>query len=1126
MIEKKSTFSNFSFLEQEWAPLAKIGKMAEYNFYKDPNTCIVKLRQFGEIVVNKVLDYERIEVKKNLKAYIKILKLKEEGLLREDIEGILDSLRDNGNEAVHSVYGDEDTANTLLSSAVILGAWFKEIYGNDHSFQSKSIEYRKPKNIDYEKKYQKLVERTAEIEKELENIKINPYLKTKEERKKAIFQKERIELTEKQTRLIIDKRLGDAGWEVNTQLLNYKLNKTLPEKKRNMAIAEWPCIKENGKIGYVDYALFVGEKLYGVLEAKKFNMDIATALNNDACIYAKGIKIDNLLNKDGQKIQNIDFCEGAPFGEYKVPFLFASNGREYSKELPEKSGIHFLDVRKNGSLPKILKGFYSPKDLKELLEKDEDVANQKLKEESFDYLKSKNGLGLRYYQAEAIKAVEENLVAGKKRILLTMATGTGKTRTALGLIYRLLKTNKYKRILFVVDRNLLGEQAKETFEDVKLEQLLSLNGIYGVKGLNDKSSGKDERVHIATVQSLIRKILYADDEKRRLTVGEYDCIIVDEAHRGYILDRSMTDDEKDFFDEKDFESKYRAVIDYFVADKIALTATPALHTQEIFGDPVYNYSYSQAVIDGYLVDSEPPYEIITKLSKDGIHYKKDTEVKVYDLETQSVKKRKVQEDELNFDIEQFNKSVITENFNRAVCSALVEKIDPEGPEKTLIFAASDDHADMIVRILKEEYEKQNFYNMNGEIIVKMTGYVKDIDHLVKKFKNETYPTIGVTVDLLTTGVDVPKISNLVFLRKVKSRILYHQMLGRATRKCDEIGKESYKIFDAVKSFEDMKNFSDMLPVVNNPKIDMVKLLNGYNGDNLKEDEANECRKYFVEQIVARLQRKKKRIEDLGEEKFKANLKVFRGNNEFENKELKSEKTGKGEIKDKEIKSIGEYIEYIKTSSVDNILKNEREFLIYLDNIPKKKKEKVISEHEDILEDIKQKYGEDEKPEDYLKNFKKYIEENPNQIEALNLLRKNPKLFKRKDLRDLIFILDEKGYKETDLNSAYKEVNNQNITANILTYIKNVLKGSPIVDRNKKIEDVKNRINKLNKWNPRQLKIIDKIILQLKENIYLTEDDFEAGLFKDDFGGYNKINKQLEEFLGEILTIINEEIIVN
>ena len=171
----------------------------------------------------------------------------------------------------------------------------------------------------------------------------------------------------------------------------------------------------------------MGEKLYGILEAKRLNVDIPTALNVDSRIYAKGVEI----------FENVKFCDGSPFGEYKLPFLFSSNGRGYNKDLPEKSGIWFLDARKEKNLPKVLKGFYSPKDLKELLEKDEDIANQKLKEESFEYLESKIGLGLRYYQIDAIRSVEESLISGKKKVLLTMATGTGKTRTALGLIYLL-----------------------------------------------------------------------------------------------------------------------------------------------------------------------------------------------------------------------------------------------------------------------------------------------------------------------------------------------------------------------------------------------------------------------------------------------------------------------------------------------------------------------------------------------------------------------------------------------------------------------------------------------------------------------------------------------------------------
>lgn len=1091
MLQRKEFYSNFSFLEKDWGPLSKIGEMAEFNLYKDPNTAIIKLRQFGEELVKLMLKAENFNYDKDLLPVDRISILKKAGLIPEDINRILTILRKKENDAMHDYFEDANSAETFLSLAVKLGAWFQEVYGTDYLFQAENIEYKKPKNIDYEKEYKKLVERTDEIQKELDDIKTNPHLTTREDRKKAISKKREIEFTEEETRLIIDKQLTEAGWKVDTKVLNYKTNKTLPKKGVDMAIAEWPCIKENGRKGFADYALFLGEKLYGILEAKRFDIDIPTALNVDSRIYSKGVEI----------FENVQLCEGSPFGEYKAPFLFSSNGRGYNKDLPEKSGIWFLDARKESNLPKVLKGFYSPKDLKELLEKDDELANQKLKEESFEYLESKFGLGLRYYQKDAIKSVEESLISGKKKVLLTMATGTGKTRTALGLIYRLLKANKFKKILFVVDRTLLGEQAKETFDDVKLEQLLSLGGIFGVKGLNEKSTDKDERVHITTVQSLIKRILYQNsDEKDKLTVGEYDCIIVDEAHRGYILDRNMKDEEKDFFDEKDFESKYKAVIEYFDAVKIALTATPALHTQEIFGEPVYSYSYSQAVIDGYLVDVEPPYEIITKLSEEGIHYEKGAMVKVYDVEAQKVKEREVLADELDFDIEKFNKSVITESFNREVCSALIDYINPEGPEKTLIFTASDEHADMIVRILREEYQKQAIFDMNIEMIAKMTGYVKDVDHLVKKFKNEAYPTIGVTVDLLTTGVDVPRITNLVFLRKVKSRILYHQMLGRATRKCDEIDKTSYKIFDAARNYMDMKDFSDMNPVVNNPQIDMEKLLGSYSKE-LPDD----SKKFFIEQIVARLQRKKKRIKNLGDDTFEVNSKIYR--------------------KSTDIKNIDDYIEYIKSIDPDDI-KKEEDFLIFLDSIKNPKKDVVISDHEDEIRTVRQIYGKDEKPEDYLENFEKYIRENQDKIEALKLLKETPKLFKRKDLKELRYILDEKGYKETDLNSAYREVKNVNITADILSYIKKVLKGSTILDKEEKIQDIEKRIKRLENWNPGQIKIIEKIISQLRENSYLTEEDFKTGILKDGLGGYKNIDKNLKGNLKDIIDIINKEIILN
>lgn len=1093
-------YSNFNFLQKDWGSLAKIGQMAEYNLYKDPNTSIFKLRQFGEELVKIILKMENINFNKSSQAFEKINTLKNYGLIPKDIEIILNSLRTKGNKAAHGTYGDEETAETLLSLSVKIAAWFQEVYGTDLNFEAGKIEYKKPENINYEAEYLKLFEKTEEIQKELENIKIDTSnRRTKEERKKLINSRKEVELTESETRYIIDMQLRNAGWEVDTLALNYKLHKTLPEKKKNMAIAEWPCTKEDGRRGYADYALFCGEELYGVIEAKRKDIDIPTALNNDSRIYAKGIEIYDLVDSIGNKIESLKFCENSPFGEYKVPFMFASNGREYNKDLPEKSGIWFLDGRNKKNLPKPLKGFYSPKNLKELLEKDKDEANKKLSEESFEYFENKFGLNLRYYQIEAIKTVEEALIRGQKNVLLTMATGTGKTMTALGLIYRLLKSNKYKRILFVVDRKTLGKQAGDTFKEVRLEQQQSLDKIFGVN-LFDKSEDLDSRLHIVTIQSLIKRILETTQEdKLSPAVGDYDCIIIDEAHRGYILDRELSDEEAEFFDEKDFLGKYRAVVEYFDADKIGLTATPALHTREIFGDPVYSYTYTKAVIDGYLVDAEPFYQITTKLSEEGIHYEKGAQIKLFDDDEKIVKVEEVLEDELNFDVENFNKSVITENFNRAVCSALVDVINPEGPEKTLIFAASDEHADMIVRILREEYQKQNFYDMNADMIVKITGYVKDVDQLIKKFKNENFPTIVVTVDLLTTGVDVPKICNLVFLRKVKSRILYHQMLGRATRKCDKIGKESFKVFDAVKNYSDMRDYSDMNPVVNNPQIDIEKLF-----DNYRKDVSKEAQDYFISQILARLQRKKQTIKSLGDEKFKINSKRFR-NEEMEN--------------------IEDYVEFIKNTDYSDLNKEE-DFLTYLDNIKAPKKERIISEHSDEVREVTQIYGANQKPEDYLESFQNFIKEKADEIESLKLLKENPKIFTRKNLKELKEILDEFGYKETGLNSAYKQVKNVNITADILEYIKNVLKGSPVVDKEEKINDVKVRIKKLKNWNPKQQQMIDIILNLLKQNEYLTKEDFETTLIFRDKGGYKQIDKLLEEFLGQILEIINEEIILN
>jgi type I restriction enzyme R subunit len=284
-------------------------------------------------------------------------------------------------------------------------------------------------------------------------------------------------------------------------------------------------------------------------------------------------------------------------------------------------------------------------------------------------------------------------------MLLAMATGTGKTKTSIALIYRLLKAKRFRRVLFLVDRSALGEQAANAFKDTRMESLQTFADIVGIKELKEQQPDTDTAVHIATVQGMVKRALYPAEDVTPPAVDRYDCIVVDECHRGYLLDRELSDTELGFRSYEDYISKYRRVLEYFDAIKIGLTATPALHTTEIFGPPIYTYSYREAVIDGYLIDHEPPVQIRTELSTDGIVWKVGEEVAVYDA-TRNQIDLFTAPDEIKIEVEGFNRKVITESFNRVVCEYLARELDPAGREKTLIFCVSDAHADLVVDLLK------------------------------------------------------------------------------------------------------------------------------------------------------------------------------------------------------------------------------------------------------------------------------------------------------------------------------------------------------------------------------------------------------------------------------------------
>ncbi|MDO5151370.1 MAG: type I restriction-modification system endonuclease, partial [Oscillospiraceae bacterium] len=697
----------------------------------------------------------------------------------------------------------------------------------------------------------------------------------------------------------------------------------------------------------------------------------------------------------------------------------------------------------------------------------------------------------------------------KQSVLISMATGTGKTRTILGMIYRFIKSNRFKRILFLVDRTALGEQAEDVFKEVKIEELMTLDSIYNIKGLDEREIDKETKIHISTVQSLVKRILYNESDIMP-SVSDYDLIIVDEAHRGYILDKEMSDSEFVYRNQDDYISKYRTVIEYFDAVKIGLTATPALHTTEIFGKPVFNYSYREAVIDGYLVDHDAPHDIKTKLRINGINYKKGEQLAIYDPVTGEVVNSADLDDDMKFEIDSFNREVITENFNKTVFNEIAWDLDPDGQGKTLIFAVDDAHADLIVKILKEIYSD---CGVDSDAVMKITGSVaggnkKKISEVIKRFKNEEFPKIVVTVDLLTTGIDVPEITNLVFMRRIKSRILFEQMLGRATRLCPEIHKTHFEIYDPVGVYESLQDVSNMKPVVTKSATSFEDILNGLSVATTIEEKS-----YLIDVLVAKLQRKRSNISERALNYFK-NITGEKDLNAYA-KKIKNQNLAMP----KSTKAISISPENID-SLINEITSKKEAFIILDKDKTHHKRSVIVDSHEDELVSHERGYGNGEKPEDYIESFKKFINEHLNDITALKIVCTKPSELTREELKSLKLELDRYDFTEKQLNSAWKEMTNQDIVADIIAFIRQQALGSTLVSHEERVKKAFEKVRLNHQFNQGQLNWLARIEkVMLKESV-LDKQIFEVGALKN-AGGFTNIDKRFGGTLKEIITEINK-----
>jgi type I restriction enzyme, R subunit len=1160
--------SNFNFLAEHDTLFVELADAAERAFSSDPNTTLIKLRQLGEAMAQHLAALSGIEFDDQTSQSELLYRLNRELRLEPQVRELFHTLRIEGNRATHQFRTRHKEAMDGLKLARQLAIWFHRSFGQagagfkpgafvpptdpsaqlrqlhtdieklrhelqqanmalDSSQQlSQLIEQEKAEYealaLAMDEESRTLIDQAREHEQALarqqqayeQKIKaLQQKLTTQDEeqlgkQRREVARQTRaasdsLALNEELTRILIDQQLIEAGWEADSQEITWQKG-ARPEKGVNRAIAEWPT-RENNQRGRADYVLFAGLTPIAVVEAKKENTNVAGKLRQ-AERYSKGFKVEPPLISAWELTGRTIAWPAEGSGHFMVPFVYSCNGRAYVPQLAEQSGTWFRDLREPSNTGRALARFHTPGGLLNLLERDRENAEKLLKHEPFGYLK------LRDYQQRAVLATENALARGVRRALLAMATGTGKTRTVIGLMYRFLKTERFHRILFLVDRTSLGQQAIDTFNEAPLEQNQTLSKIYNLAELGDMAAAAETRIQVATVQAMVKRLFMSDEPP---PIDQFDCIIIDEAHRGYTLDQEMTEGELATRDTSQYLSSYRRVLDYFDAVKIGLTATPARHTSEIFGKPVFTYSYREAVADDWLIDHEPPIRYETLLTQKGIRFEKGEPVSVINTRTGEVDTTEL-EDELNFDVEAFNRRVINENFNRVICEQLVHELDPFGDEKTLIFCATDLHADMVKRLLDDAFKALYNGDYNEAAVAKITGQSDKVDQLIRRYKNERYPSIAITVDLLTTGIDVPPICNLVFLRRVRSRILYEQMIGRATRRCDEIGKTVFRIYDPVDIYAALQDVNTMKPLVRDPNISLEQLVDELGDEQQLERALNSPGEQPDESqadvVLSQLGQKLMRVLRKADHKAESRP------------PLKAKLDELHQLWGVEPKSLHQHLHQLGPRGAAGFIREhsgllnqlaEVKALVGSESLP------VISEHEDEIRERAQDYGAHKRPEDYLDSFNHFIQEQLNQSAALAVVVNKPRDLTREQLREVKLLLDNHGYSEARLQSAVRNQTNRDIAASIIGHIRRAALGEPLIPFEQRVTEAMDRIYTSHQWTPAQRKWLQRLATQLVHEVIIDREFVNARFAED--GGAKRLDKILGEQLDTVLEELNEAI---
>ena len=545
---------------------------------------------------------------------------------------------------------------------------------------------------------------------------------------------------EQKARKVIDEKLIASGWIVQD------VKKLNPNAAVGVAVREFPT-----DTGPVDYALFVNGTPIGVVEAKKSEEG------------------ENITTVEGQSSRYANSTFKWIKCEYKIRFAYEATDKL----------TRFTDYNDVKYRSRTVFSFHKPETLAALIRQKDTIRNNMKHFPEFD------GAGFRDCQITAINNLDKSLSENKPRALVQMATGAGKTFTAITAAYRMLKFGKMNRILFLVDTKSLGEQAEREFLAYRPnDDNRSFSEIYGVRRLKSSYIPSDVQICISTIQRMYSILSgeETDESIDEISLEEvnsmekkapkevvynkkyppefFDCIIVDECHRSIY-------------------NVWNQVLEYFDAFIVGLTATPDKRTFAYFNQNIVSeYSREQAIIDGVNV-GEDIFLIETNVGKNGVHIMKQL---IESRNRMSREKRWKQLDEdVDYKPTQLDRDIVNPSQIRTVIKTFKEnlytKLFPRRKEvpKTLIFAKTDSHADDIIQIVREEFGEGN------EFCRKVTYSAANPETVLAEFRNSYYPRIAVTVDMIATGTDVKPIECLIFMRDVRSKNYFEQMKGRGTR---------------------------------------------------------------------------------------------------------------------------------------------------------------------------------------------------------------------------------------------------------------------------------------------------------------------------------------------------------